>query len=85
MADLTCKQNFFCRNFSSQRTCVSNSTAPTLTQDISFESYDCMRPIELGICEGGEGEEYTKYHEALLATMGDYLLSNIPIYQSITD
>ena len=78
MADLTCKQDFFCRNFSSQRTCVSNSTAPTLTQDISFESYGCMWPIQLWICEG-EGEEYTKYHEALLATIGDYLLSNIPI------
>ena len=31
-------QNFFCRNFSNQRTCVSNSRVLTLTQtDISLE------------------------------------------------
>ena len=35
MADLICKwehQNFFFKNFSSQRTCASNSTALSLTQ-----------------------------------------------------
>ena len=53
MADLTCKwehQNFICRNFSSQRICISNSTALTVTQLkilISLKNSGCMRPVVL--------------------------------------
>ena len=53
MADLTCKlehQNFFCKNFSSQGTCVSNSMTLTVTQPkirISFENSGHMGPVAL--------------------------------------
>ena len=42
MADLTCKwehQDFFCRNFSSQKTCVSNSRVLTLAQSYKLRKF----------------------------------------------
>ena len=89
MMDLTCKwehQNFFCRNFSSQRTYVSHSTALTVTQPRyklrNFWPYDAA-------CCANEYEKEKKnmitlaiYHGVLLATMGDYLQYNILLLQN---
>ena len=53
MVDVTCKwehQDFFCRNFSGQRTYISNSTVLTLTQlkiHVSFKNLGRMGPVAL--------------------------------------
>ena len=79
--DHTCKQeykDFFCRNFSNQRTCFSNSMALTLTQPkirISFKNSGCMQPIALM-------SSYAKEKEKNMTTLAIHhwvLLLTIPI------
>ena len=90
MADLTCKQDrqdFFCRNFKSQRTCVSNSKALTLTaKDISSKNYGhmCRSANKYAKEKEEDREEKEKNtttlaicHGTLLATTGGYLQNNI--------
>ena len=83
MADLTCKrqrQDFFCRNYSSQRTCIGNSAILTLTQPK-------IQALKILAVWAHCTNEYVKEKEntttsaihqgAFLVTMGNYLWNNI--------
>ena len=90
MADHTCKwehQDFFCRNFNSQRTCISNSMALTLTQPEIYKLrkfWPYVAHCANKYAKKKEKEEKEKnmttsaiYHGALLATVSDYLQKDI--------
>ena len=84
----TCKwehQDLFCRNFISQKTCISNSTALTLTQPKNklqkFWPYAAHCANEYAKEKEKEEEKNTTtlaiYHWVLLLTMGNYLQNDI--------
>ena len=90
MADLTCKQdnqNFFCRNFNNQSTCISNSKALILiySQRYKLQNFWMYEPrcTNKVVKEDKEKEKKKNaitlaiYHGTLLATTGDYLRSDI--------
>ena len=77
MADLTCTQeqeDFFCKNFSSQRSCICNSMALTLTQPKKKAS-KIMLYMACGTNECAKEEKeknitiLPKYHGTLLVNI----------------
>ena len=68
------QMRMLCKNFSSQRTCVSNSTALMLTQ--LFRSYGRMCLIALTSIPR-KYNNLAVYHGALLVTMGGFYKTKV--------
>ena len=84
MVDLICEQehqDFFCKNLSSQRTCVSNSTTLTLAQPklkaSNFWLYVTHRANDYVKEKEKNMTTLAVYHGVLLVTVGNYLRNDI--------